>query len=76
MAGVRNFYGNSPDAPISIFCVDTVEEVKCLPTTKVKGTGLLSHMDYTANQGSICEVGNESGTLLVYKLFSFGWKEL
>lgn len=58
------------------FVVDKVEEIENLPTTTRAGTGDLSYMKDKATLGSTAIVGNEGGSVLVYMLFSFGWKQM
>lgn len=57
------------------FAVDTVDEIAYLPTTEAEGTGIFAGHKKRA-MGSTCIVGNEDGDLLVYMLFSFGWKQI
>lgn len=69
-------YGNKINAPVMEFTVDSVDEVQYLPTTTEKGTGDFEHFNQCAPVGSVALVGNDGGDLLVYMLFSFGWKQI
>mgnify|MGYP003364624529 CR=1 FL=1 len=56
--------GNDPNSAIKTFCVDTIEEIAKLPTMEHGATGDFANIP-----------GNESGTVKIYMLFSFGWKD-
>ena len=79
MAGKLLQIGNNYNADIRQYCVDTVEEIQLLPTTTSPGTG-----DFANNaefkcvipMGSTCIVGNGDEDVLVFMLFSDGWKEM
>ena len=79
MAGVLIEIGNSKNINICKYCVDTVEEIDLLPTTSKKGTGAFSNnssFNFCPPIGSTCIVGNGDEEVLVYMLFSNGWKKL
>lgn len=79
MSGMLLRMGDRANTNIMEFCVDSKDEIDYLPTTTRKGTGIFSNntmFDFIAPIGSTCTVGNEDGNVLVYMLFSFGWKEL
>ena len=77
MAGVAMKYGDRANIGFFEFVCDTVDEcVNEAPTTTRKGTGAFEAYQQYAPIGSTCIVGNEGGNLLVYMLFSFGWKPL
>ena len=75
MAIICSEYGGQPNTVICSFVCDTVDEVNELPTTKKKGTGSFADFDHYANIGSTATVNSDSG-VLVYMLFSEGWKQL
>lgn len=61
------------------YVVDTIEEVALLPTTEHKGTGKFAgnaDFEILPKIGSTCIVGNGDDKVLVYMLFSNGWKQL
>lgn len=77
MAGILMKIGGRTNANICEYCVDTVEEVAMLPTAAKPATGLFEDVesfDIIPPIGSTCIVGNGSDDLLVYMLFSNGWK--
>ncbi len=74
MAGVLIRYANQ-ETGTSEFAVDTVGEVEYLPTTTAAGTGIFERYD-KVKLGSTCIVGNGSDDLLVYMLFTSGWKQI
>lgn len=76
MAGIITQYRGNVDANIVEFTIDSENEIQYLPTTTSVGTGDFSRFDKTVPIGSTCIVGNENGDLLVYMLFSFGWKKM
>ena len=79
MAGMLLRMGDKPNVNIMEFVVDSESEIKYLPTTNSKGSGAFannSSFNFIAPIGSTCIVGNEGGELLVYMLFSFGWKKI
>ena len=76
MAGVCTHYGDRANIGIMQFCCDSIDEVQDLPTTSEFGKGVFENYRQCAPLGSTCIVGNEGGKLLVYMLFSFGWKAL
>lgn len=77
MAAMCIRYGDRANVGIMEFVADTVDEcVNEAPTTTRKGTGAFEAYQQYAPIGSTCIVGNEGGDVLVYMLFSFGWKEL
>lgn len=79
MAGKLLKTGNYTDADIREYCVDTIDEVRYLPTTTTKGTGIFAGrpgFEHRIPMGSTCIVGNGDSDVLVYMLFSNGWKPL
>lgn len=76
MSGICLRYGDRANVGIMEFVCDEISEVQDLPTTTNHGKGAFENYKQTAPIGSICIVGNEGGNLLVYMLFSFGWKAL
>ena len=76
MAGICLEYNGQSNAKLLSFACDSTEEIKYLPTTTDPGTDIFADYDYPIPIGSTCTVGNEGGNLLVYMLFSFGWKAL
>lgn len=76
MAGICTHYGDRANIGIMQFCCDEINEVQDLPTTSEFGKGVFKNYRQCAPLGSTCIVGNEGGKLLVYMLFSFGWKAL
>ena len=76
MAGVCTHNGDRANVGIMQFCCDSIDEVQDLPTTSEFGKGVFENYRQCAPLGSTCIVGNEGGKLLVYMLFSFGWKAL
>lgn len=57
------------------FVCDSTSDIQNLPTTNNAGVGDFKYFK-SAPIGSTCIVGNEGGDILVYMLFSFGWKQL
>ena len=76
MAGICTRFTDKVYPKFSEFVCDTVDEVAGLPTTTTCGTGAFAQYNYYAPLGSTCIVGNEGGDILVYMLFSFGWKQI
>ena len=79
MAGNITKFKNDIDGNVLEYVVDTVEEVELLPTTKKKGTGAFASIpafQINPEIGSTCIVGNGDDKVLVYMLFSNGWKRL
>ena len=76
MSGICTYYGGRANTNIMEFCCDSVSEVSDLPTMTEHGKGVFENYHQCAPLGSTCIVGNEGGKLLVYMLFSFGWKAL
>lgn len=76
MAGMCIRYGDRANCGIMEFVADEISEIQDLPTTREFGKGVFEAYRQTAPLGSTCLVGNEGGDLLVYILFSFGWKKL
>ena len=68
-------FGGQQNTIICSFVCDNVDEVQYLPTTKKKGTGTFADFNHYANIGSTVTVNSDSG-VLVYMLFSEGWKQL
>lgn len=75
MAGSLLKLGNQYNTRVMEFAVDSETEIQYLPTTKEKGKEMFKNID-PVPFGSTCMVGNESGDLEIYMLFSFGWKKL
>ncbi|WP_313069791.1 hypothetical protein [Lacrimispora sp.] len=79
MAGTLLRIGDKPNVNMCEFVVDTEEEIEYLPTTKKKASGLFNSspdFDVCPPIGSTCCVGNENGDLIIYMLFTFGWRKL
>lgn len=79
MAGQLLRIGDRPNISICEFCVDIVDEVKLLPTTTKKASGEFANdvsFKVCPPIGSTCIVGNGDGDVLVYMLFSNGWKQM
>lgn len=66
---------NSKYDLVDHFVLDTADEVQLLPTVNTSGKAPYSNME-KAPIGSDAVVGNESGPLKVFILFSSGWKEV
>lgn len=79
MAGTLLRIGDRPNTNICEFCVDTVDEIQLLPTTTKKASGKFSdnaNFKMYPPIGSTCIVGNGTDEVLVYMLFSNGWKQM
>ena len=79
MAGTLLRIGDRPNTNICEFCVDTVDEIELLPTTNKKASGKFAdHANFKMYPpiGSTCIVGNGTDEVLVYMLFSNGWKQM
>ena len=79
MAGMLLRMGDKPNVNIMEFVVDSESEIQYPPTTTNKGSGVFENnpnFNFIAPIGSSCIVGNDGGDLLVYMLFSFGWKKI
>lgn len=79
MAGNLMTMGGRANTNVCSFVVDSVDEVELLPTSTRKGIGKFADdlsFDMCAPIGSTAIVGNETGDLIVFQLFSFGWKRL
>jgi len=76
MAVLCSKFGEKMNATIMEFVLDTEDEIQYLPTTEKQGTGEFEQFNHVAPIGSIAVVGNDGGDLLIYELFSFGWKKL
>ncbi len=76
MAGILTEYGGRANVGIMSFVCDSISEIADLPTMTEHGKGVFENYKQCAPMGSTCTVGNESGDVLVYMLFSFGWKQL
>ena len=76
----RKLLANESDSSfICEFCVDTVDEVSLLPTTTSRGTGKFADdasFKLYAPIGSTCIVGNGDEDVLIFMLFSNGWKQM
>lgn len=71
--------GDQQNSAIKTFTVDSADEIAKLPTTEHGATEDFANipgMDSPAPMGSQAIVGNESGAVTFYMLFSFGWKAL
>lgn len=59
------------------FIIDNINELDYLPTTTTKGSGQFEKsFDFFAPMGSTCIIGNGSDNVLIYALFSLGWKKI
>lgn len=79
MSGMLLRMGDRPNTNICEYVVDTVEEVDLLPTTTTYASGKFANEICFKTKppiGSTCIVGNGDSELLVYMLFSNGWKKL
>lgn len=79
MAGTLLRIGDRPNTNICEFCVDTVDEIQLLPTSTKKASGKFANdtmFKMYPPIGSICTVGNGDEDILVYMLFSNGWKKM
>lgn len=79
MAGSTIRISGQNNSDICEFVVDTIEEIKNLPTTTKKGTGDFEGVPgfgYIVPIGSTCIVGNGDDDILIYMLFSNGWKQI
>lgn len=79
MSGILLRVGDRPNTNICEFCVDTVDEIQLLPTTTKKASGKFADdANFKMNPpiGSTCVVGNGDDALLVFMLFSNGWKQI
>ena len=79
MAGMLLRIGDRPNTNICEFCVDTVDEIELLPTTTKKASGKFAgdaNFKMYPPIGSTCIVGNGTDEVLVYMLFSNGWKQM
>lgn len=79
MAGKLLKIGNECNTDIREYCVDVVEEIQYLPTTTSPGTGdFANNVEFKSRipMGSTCIVGNGDEDVLVYMLFSNGWKQM
>lgn len=69
-------FGGSKNIATCSFICDSVDELLSdAPTTKRKGQNNFSDFDHFAPIGSTATVNSDSG-VLVYILFSEGWKQL
>lgn len=76
MAGICSIFKGVVNADIMQFVCDSEDEIDDLPTTTEVGKGVFEKFNHTASIGSYCQVGNEGGDLIIYELFSFGWKKI
>lgn len=77
MAVICSKFGERMNTTICEFILDEEDEIQFLPTTEKEGTGEFSHFNHTAPIGSIAVIGNSGGgDILIYELFSFGWKKI
>ncbi len=76
MAGVCTQYYGKTNEPLYEFACDTQAEVQDAPTTVSGGRGVFAAFKNPAPIGSTLIVGNGNGELLVYMLFSSGWKQI
>lgn len=74
MAGICANAGNNANVPLLEFYCDTKAELNDLPTMTSAGKNDFAVYRY-APMGSSCVVGNGTGSLEVYILFSDGWKK-
>ena len=76
MSMVCTKFGGSSNIALCEFVADSVDEwLSDAPTTKRKGQNNFSDFDHFAPIGSTATVNSDSG-VLVYMLFSEGWKQL
>lgn len=77
MSMVCTKFGGASNIALCELVADSVDELLSdAPTTKKKGTGNFADFDHYAPIGSTAIVGNEGGELLVFQLYSFGWKKI
>lgn len=79
MAGMLLRMGDKPNTSICEYVVDSVEEIGMLPTTTTNATGIFENdISFKTKPpiGSTCIVGNGSEEILIYMLFSNGWKQI
>lgn len=76
MAVLCTRFRDQANAKLMEFVCDTEDEIRDLPTTTEMGKGSFIEFTHTAPIGSVAVVGNDGGELLVYELFSFGWKKI
>lgn len=85
MAGILAEIGGKPNIETCTFYVDSESEVKDLPTTTTHAKGnFADNPDFKMLPpiGSICIVGKsdtdeeETGGLIIYILFTDGWKKI
>ncbi len=76
MAGICTRYGDNVNVGLMEFACDSIDEVQDAPTTTEKGKGVFANYKQYAPMGSTLICGNEGGDVLVYMLFSFGWKQM
>lgn len=76
MSMVCTKFGGFSNISLCEFVADSVDELLSdAPTTKKKGTGNFANFDHYAPIGSTATVNN-SGSIVIYMLFSEGWKEM
>ena len=76
MAGICLRYEDRANIELMEFACDTIDEVDDAPTTTRGGIGSFEKYPNPAPIGSTLIVGNDGGEMLVYMLFSSGWKQL
>ena len=76
MAGICLRYEDRANIELMEFACDTIDEIDNAPTTTRGGIGCFEKYANPAPIGSTLLVGNDGGELLVYMLFSSGWKQL
>lgn len=79
MAGNLMRYANQFNTNVAEYCVDSVDEVSLLPTSTDDAKGKFANdVNFKLHPaiGSTCIVGNDGGDILIYVLFSNGWKEM
>lgn len=76
MAGICTSFKGQPNADISAFVCDTIDELmNDAPTTTKMGTGVFEGFNHYGVIGSTATVGN-NGVTAYYMLFSAGWQEV
>lgn len=69
-------FGGSKNIATCNFILDSEDELQFLPTTEKMGSGKFEDFTHHAPIGSTAIVGNDGGELLVFQLYSFGWKKI
>lgn len=79
MAGNLLKKGDYNNTNVCEYIVDTVDEIQLLPTTTSAASGKFAddvNFKVQPPIGSTCIVGNGDNEMLVYMLFSSGWKQI